>query len=95
MILIPALWKQKKADLGEFKAILVYKVSPRQPGYYTEKSYLKKQNQKTKNKQKPMGEVKLLSIEGFFPLYHLCHKYLLCFFFLIKSWDLGLREVSV
>lgn len=44
-----------------------------------------------------MGEVKLLSIEGFFPLYHLCHKYLLCFFFFwlkAEIWVFGKCQFS-
>jgi hypothetical protein len=47
MPLIPALWRQRQADLCEFEASLVYKVSPVQPGLcYTEKPCLEKQNNK-------------------------------------------------
>ena len=51
--MIPALAKQRQADLCEIKASLVYKVNPGQPGLcYTEKPYLKKQNKHRKERNK-------------------------------------------
>ncbi|EGV91257.1 hypothetical protein I79_026099 [Cricetulus griseus] len=53
MPLIPALGKQRQADLSEFKASLVYKVSFRTARTAnTEKLCLKIQNNKTNKKKK-------------------------------------------
>ena len=47
MPLIPALRKQRQADLSEFEASLVYRV-PGQPECYTVKPCLRKQTNKQK-----------------------------------------------
>ena len=43
MPLIPALWRQKQADLCEFEASLVYRMSSRTGSKATKKPYLKKE----------------------------------------------------
>jgi hypothetical protein len=51
--LITALWRQRQADIHEFKASLVYTVSLGQPGLcYTEKQYLKKKRRRSRKEEK-------------------------------------------
>lgn len=53
----PALGKQRQADLCEFEAILVYKVSSGQPQlFYTEKHCLGKQNKEEEEEEEDKEE---------------------------------------
>jgi hypothetical protein len=50
MPLIPALRKQRQADLSEFEAIMVYRVSSKDSKGCTEKPFLKKKKKKKYHK---------------------------------------------
>ena len=51
MLLIPALGRQREADFREFEASLVTRRVSGQPGLYTEKLCLEKQNKQTNKKR--------------------------------------------